>query len=125
MPTGPEDAEPHALFDREGDRFVPTELSRGPWSPDALHGGPVAALVARASETHPSDHAMFVARMTVELMRPVPLEVLTVRTTLLRPGRMVQLVGTTIAAGDTEVVRAVSLRIRHADLPEARTAPEA
>ncbi|HWW54648.1 MAG TPA: thioesterase family protein, partial [Acidimicrobiales bacterium] len=92
--------------------------------PDALHGGPVAALIARASESHPSDQPMFVARLTVELLRPVPLAALTVRTTMLRPGRRVQLVETTVAAGDTGVARAVALRIRHADLPEARTTPE-
>ncbi len=29
-----------ALFERDGSRFVPTELARGPWTPGALHGGP-------------------------------------------------------------------------------------
>ena len=37
---------PDALFVADHDRFVPTELARGPWDPNALHGGPVAALVA-------------------------------------------------------------------------------
>ena len=31
-------------------RVQATELARGPWDPDALHGGPVAALAARALE---------------------------------------------------------------------------
>src|SRR5206468_551060 len=38
-----------ALFVLEGERFLPTELCRGPWSPDAQHGGPPAALLARAN----------------------------------------------------------------------------
>lgn len=122
--TGSEDVAPRALFETDGDRLVATELSRGPWSPDALHGGPVAALIARASELHPSEQPMFVARLTVELLRPVPLAALAVRTTLVRPGRRVQLVGTSVAVGEAEVARAVALRIREADLPEARTTPE-
>jgi len=39
-----------ALFIPEGERFIPTELSRGPWTDDAQHGGPPAALLARAVE---------------------------------------------------------------------------
>src|SRR5260370_18254892 len=122
--AGSEDVAPRALFEIDGDRVVATEVSRGRWWPDALHGGPVAALVARASELHPSEQPMFVARLTVELLRPVPLAALAVRTTLLRPGRRVQLVGTSVAVGEAEVARAVALRIREADLPEARTPPD-
>ena len=29
---------------------MPTDFARGPWDPNALHGGPVAALLARAVE---------------------------------------------------------------------------
>ena len=123
-PDSPDSLHPEALFVAEGDNYVPTGLSRGPWSADALHGGAVAALLARASESYPSEQAMFVARLTVELLRPVPLSALAVRTSLLRPGRRVQLVGTSVSAGDAEVARSVALRIRKADLPAAQTAPE-
>src|SRR3989442_1041655 len=44
---------PDALFERDGARFVPSELCRGPWSPEAQHGGPPAALLARAAEPLP------------------------------------------------------------------------
>ena len=64
---------PDALFERDGTRFVPTELCRGPWSPDAQHGGPPAALMARAAEGFEGGEEMQVARLTVELLRPVPL----------------------------------------------------
>jgi hypothetical protein len=76
-----------ALFVRDRidpHRIHPTELTRGPWSPDAQHGGPPAALLAAAAEAHDDEAAprggenspMFVARLTVELMRPVPLTAL-------------------------------------------------
>ncbi len=68
-----------ALFERDGSRFVPTPLARGPWSPKALHGGAPSALFASVCEMHDPGPADFVARLTVELMRPVPLAPLELR----------------------------------------------
>jgi hypothetical protein len=106
-----------ALFDVDGDRFVPTDLTRGPWTPDAQHGGPPAALLTRAVEAVDAPLPMQVARATFELLRPVPLAPLTITTDVLRPGKKVQLIGATLRAGDVEVMRATALRIRSADLP--------
>jgi hypothetical protein len=39
-----------AIFLRDGERFVPTDLARGPWTPQAQHGGAPAALLAYAIE---------------------------------------------------------------------------
>jgi hypothetical protein len=41
---------PEAFFHRDGDRYVPTELTRGPWSAEAQHGGPPAALLGTVLE---------------------------------------------------------------------------
>ena len=103
-----------ALFTPDGDRYVPTDLSRGPWDPNALHGGPVAALLAREVEGHESDAAqpMRVARMTLELMRPVPVTPLSVVTRTVRPGRKVQLVETSVVADEKPLARMVALRVR-------------
>jgi len=108
---------PSALFEPDGSRFVPTELARGPWSPQALHGGPPAGLLARAVDLESGGDAMQVTRITIELLRPVPMAPLAVETSLLRPGRKVQLVGASLRAGETEIARAVALRIRTLDLP--------
>jgi len=63
---------------------------------------------------------MFVARLTIELLRPVPLAVLTAKCAFERPGKKVQLVRASLFAGDTEVARTTALRIRRKDmaLPE-------
>lgn len=103
-----------ALYRFDGQHYVPGELTAGPWSPDAQHGGPVAALLARAVESFPSETPVQVVRLTVELVRPVPLAPLVVRSSLLRPGRKVQLVEASIHAGETEVAKARALRIRTA-----------
>jgi hypothetical protein len=107
---------PDALFLPDGDRFVPTELARGPWSPDALHGGPPAALLARALERAEGGDAVQVTRLTVELLRPVPFAPLAVQARVTRPGRKVQLVEAALASGDAVVARATALRIRRSDL---------
>jgi hypothetical protein len=107
---------PDAVFHADGDSFVPTDLARGPWDPNAQHGGAPAALLARAVERFEPSTTQ-VARLTIELLRPVPLMPLRVETTMLRPGKKVQLVGASLFAGDTEVVRASAWRIRTADIP--------
>lgn len=106
-----------SLFVRDGDRFVPTPLCRGPWSPDAQHGGPPAALLARAVERSAGGDGLQVARLTIELLRPVPLVPLAVAARVARPGKKVQLVEATIDANGTTVARAVALRIRTLALP--------
>lgn len=108
---------PDALYDFDGDLYYPGELTRGPWSPDAQHGGPVAALLARAAEQLPSEVPVQVVRLTVELVRPVPLSPLALSVSLARPGRRVQLVDASITAGGLEVAKARALRIRTASVP--------
>jgi len=102
-----------AVYTALGDgRFEPSELSRGPWSPDHQHGGAPAALVAGAIEATGAPAPMRVARLTLDLLRPVPIAALQVTTEVLRPGRRVQIVGASVSCEGEEVVRAQALRIR-------------
>jgi hypothetical protein len=106
-----------ALFERDGDRFVPTQLTRGPWDPRAMHGGAPSALFAHVCETLDPGPANFVARLTVELLRPVPLVPLTLRARTIRPGRKVQwLEGALLDGDEREVARATVLRLRTAEV---------
>jgi hypothetical protein len=102
------------LYATDGDRFIPSGHTRGPWDPDFQHGGAPAALLARAVEATESDGPMQVARLTYELLRPVPLAPLRLTTEVVRPGRKVQLVQASLQTDDTEVVRVTALRIRAA-----------
>lgn len=103
-----------ALYLPDGDRLVPTELTVGPWSAEAQHGGAVASLLARAVEAVPAPVAMQTMRLTVELLRPVPLRPLRIDTTVPRPGKRVQLVDAVLTDGQAEVALARALRIRAA-----------
>jgi hypothetical protein len=109
-----------SLYVADGDLFVPSEHTRGPWDPRAQHGGAPSALLARCIEQAEAAQPMDVARITVELLRPVPVaEPVRVATRVVRPGRKVQLVDAVMTQRDgTELCRALALRIRHADADE-------
>src|SRR5947208_5740111 len=101
-----------AIFEPDGDLFVPTEAALSPWSDQALHGGPPTMLLAREVERFPAEQPMFVTRLTVELLRAfgrIPVEV---RARLVRPGRKVQIVEASLWNGEQGVGRAPALRIR-------------
>lgn len=111
-----------SLFVTDGDAMLATELSRGPWDPSACHGGPVSALLVRTCEQIEGGNdadTWQLSRITVELVRPVPVQQpMFVTAELERPGRNVSLVGARITlANGTEVARARALRIRVAEIP--------
>ncbi len=116
-----------ALFARlEDERFLAQPYARGPWSPVALHGGPVAALLGGAAELLLED--LFPARVTVELLRPVPLAPLRRSAAVIRPGKKVRLVHSELATEDgTVVAAATALGIRRGEVvvPAGLDAPVA
>jgi hypothetical protein len=116
-------AGPTAFFVPDGDAFAPTELTRGPWDPEAQHAGPPAALVGRAIDALPADGPRVIGRITFEIVRAVPIAPLRVEARVVRPGRSVELVEAWLATadGDVEVMRATAWRLREdaVELPEA------
>ena len=109
-----------AVFELDGDALVPTTFARGPWDPTAMHGGPPSAALARAVEAvaTPDGVVMLVARLTVELLRPIPLEPIAVTTAVVRSGRKLQVVDASLALArsGTEVARGRAVRIRSASV---------
>jgi Thioesterase-like superfamily len=101
-----------ALFRRDGEGFAPTPLGRGPWDPHALHGGAPSALLAYLLSRHDPGPASFVARLTIELLRPVPLAPLQVAARTIRPGKKVQWLEGALLHDGREVARATALRLR-------------
>lgn len=114
-----------AVYFHQGDGLVATELSRGPWDPSAQHGGAPAAILMRAFEGLQAGEELVIARVTYELLRPVPLGELFVDAQVIRGGRRVQLLEGVIRAPDgIEIVRARALRVHQAD-PSAQASPTA
>ncbi|MFA9445556.1 thioesterase family protein [Egicoccus sp. AB-alg6-2] len=108
------------IFERDGERVVPTALARGPWDPGHCHGGAPAALLAATVDAVPSLVPMQGVRLTYDLLRPVPLSPLQVHTRIVREGKRVQVVETWLTTDHaTELMRcrALRLRIGEVDLP--------
>jgi hypothetical protein len=113
-----------AFFEPAGaDTFVATPATAGPWSPDSQHAGPPAALAARALEMHERDPGQRLARVAVDILRPVPLGKISLRTRTVRPGKRVALLEVVLEAGGQEVLLARGWRMAVADRQDLATAP--
>ena len=94
-----------AMFERDGMRVHPGPLCTGPWDPSSMHGGPPTVLAGRYLAEHGAGDTFHLARLTVELVRPVPLVPLTVEIRETRPGRRIQLLDLVLRdEQDTELV---------------------
>jgi hypothetical protein len=119
------EAEAEAFYVPLGEgRYRATALTRGPWDAGAQHAGPPSALLGSALETALDGH---LARITLEILRPVPIADLTVTTEVVRPGRSVRFAEGVLADDDGPVLLARAWAIRRAelDLPaEVREVPD-
>jgi hypothetical protein len=109
------------------DRWLATVHTTGPWDATAQHGGPPSALLGRAMQECKPRQDMMIARFTCEILRPVPVGEISVTARLARPGRSVELLEATAAAGGREVARATAWRVLRtaADpVPSRQRAPE-
>jgi len=108
--------------------FIATPHTEGPWAPGVQHGGPPSALIARTIERLPTSlgQPAQVARVTIEILGPVPLGEVRASARVVRPGRSVELVEAELTAARGPVIRASAWRIRTAalDLPAAGVATE-
>jgi Thioesterase-like superfamily len=112
------------FFEPDGDRYVATELTRGPWDPEAQHAGPPAALLGREIERLGGGRIggedglpAQVGRITYEVLRSVPIGPVSVEARVTRPGRRVEMVeGSLTGAEGEELVRARGWRLRTEDV---------
>jgi hypothetical protein len=101
-----------ALFLRRAETFVPTAAALGPWSKSALHGGAVSALLA--GQLSIPDRTL--ARLTVELLEPVPLAPLTLDIGEPSGGKRVQRQEAALSCDGRTVAIGRSVTIRQSDL---------
>jgi Thioesterase-like superfamily len=117
-----------AFYEQDGDGFVATELTRGPWDPGSQHAGPPSALLGREIEQVEGAERFQVARVTLEILRPVPIGPVRVEAEVVRPGRSVQMIEATLSGedGPLMVARAWRIRTSEIEIPEdVATTPEA
>ena len=102
-----------AFFEPNGDRHLASGLTRGPWDQGLQHAGPPTALLGRTLERcEPRPYAQ-IARVTFEIVRPIPIATLEARARIVRPGRSVELLeGELLDEQGRELVRARAWRLR-------------
>lgn len=100
--------------------FSPTEHSRGPWDVHSCHAGPPVALMVRAVEALVPNQQL--TRLTVELIRPIPMAGFRVQGEVRRPGRSVTHTEAEIYDEDRTYARAYGMHIRVLDDLDVATA---
>jgi hypothetical protein len=106
-----------AIFRIDGNRAETSPNAAGPWDASMQHGSAPAALVTWAAEAIPTAAPMQIVRVTIDLMRPVPVAPLTIQSEVLREGRKIQLCAISLLANNVVVVRATVLKVRADSLP--------
>jgi len=98
------------LYHRTDNLFNPTPVAGSPWHPSLLHGGAVSALfgqvIAEQAEQHPD---FMVNRITMNLLRPVPMQSLAVSCEWLREGNRLRLLQVSILVEGRLVAQAEAL----------------
>jgi len=105
-----------AFYAVDGEEATPSELTRGPWDPGSQHAGPPSALLARAMETCEAREGSRIARVTVEILAPIPIQRLRLSVRVARPGRSVELLEASLDGPDGEVMRARGWRVATGDI---------
>lgn len=108
------------IYERDGELYAPTRWAGSPWSAETQHGGPVAGLFARGAEACAAESELQLARLTIDLCRPVPKQPLRLATRWVRRGRKLGLAELTLSRGDDEIARASALLL--VPRPELRSA---
>lgn len=118
-----------ALFQMDGELFVPSEFTRGPWRADAQHGGPPSALLAHVTEAQVHDDEVL-SHIEVELMAPIPLTPLRMTAERVRVSGRVNRVhaamysGTASDGNEKLVARSNALLLRASEIPTPEWTPE-
>ncbi|PYF04540.1 thioesterase superfamily protein [Rhodopseudomonas faecalis] len=101
-----------AIYRIDGNHITTSPYAAGPWDLTMQHGSPPSALVAFIAESIPTAQPMQIVRLTIDLMRPVPVAPLTFETEVIRDGRKIQLCAVRLLAEGVVVVSATVLKMR-------------
>ena len=107
-----------AFFTADGDSYVPGTMTGGPWG-QTMGGQIVGGLLGWALDRH-GDDDLQPARLTVDLLRPVPIAPVSIETSIQREGRRIKLVDAALLQNGRVVARASALFLRRSAQPEGQ-----
>ena len=119
MMTTRAQAMPESAYESLGNgHYRASVLTRGPWHPEHQHAGPPIALVCGAIEHAATAHGLtHVARLTANLLRPVPIGELQIEVATDYAGRNAAHFSARLLAGAKEVARFTALVQRENAVP--------
>jgi hypothetical protein len=94
------------------DELQSTAATTSPWDLGAQHGGPPAALLARAVDRTTDDPELTIARLTVDMLGPIPQGRVRTEAEVVRPGRRVEMVAARLFVDDRPACTATAWRVR-------------
>jgi hypothetical protein len=101
-----------------GGRYRATAATAGPWDPAHQHAGPPAALLGRALERCAPRPEMRLARLTYDILGPIPVAEVEVESRVIRPGRSVELLEAELRAGGRPAMTVRAWRTLAAAAPD-------
>lgn len=107
-----------------GEQFESSSHTGSPWGPGLQHAGPVTGLLARAMESLIDTTERRITTLTLDILGPIPLDVVTVSARVERPGQKIMLLTAEMCAdvnGEQRVVaRAQAWALRTIDTASER-----
>ncbi len=95
-----------SFYVREGAKYVSTPSTVGPWDPKLQHGSPVASLLATRIEHEVADPTRHIAQLSLDFFGAVPVATLDVETSIVRPGKKIELRSATASVDGKPFARA-------------------
>jgi hypothetical protein len=107
----------------DADRFEPSDIVRSNWDPAIQHGSPPMALLSKAAVDLLGDSPMRVGRLTLDILGPIPVAPVQVRSRIERPGRRISLLVAemTLPGDDRALARVTAWALATSDTNDVAT----
>ena len=102
-------------FARGDGRFESTIHAQGAWNAHEQHMAPVSGILAHSLEQFQPRPELRMARISFDILGLIPDGEFEVRTTMLRPGRTIELIQAELVSGGRTAVRATAWRLQRSD----------
>ena len=102
-------------FARGNGRFESTIHAQGAWNAHEQHMAPVSGILAHSLEQFQPRPELRMARISFDILGLIPDGEFEVRTTMLRPGRTIELIQAELVSGGRTAVRATAWRLQRSD----------
>ena len=109
-----------ASFTLDGELLVPSPTASSPWSDEMLNGHHMGGLIGWGAQRDTDDPEFQLSRMTVDMIRAVPMRPLRIETRRVRDGRRLRAVDVSVTADDVEVLRGSTVLLRRSEHPDAQ-----